>query len=338
MLSYRLLFFPAMLCACALLIALLWGRAAGLHNADLLGDYFQVSPLAAVLVFLLWCGLPFLRPSEYRGLPPSQAAVDMLRARWPLLLFPFFLSPLFNFSYTVAKSSIPYLYGFHWEAFWAGLDQRLFGTDPWRLTHAFIGPGATRILSICYTIVWGGLFVFSGPVLNFFAPVETALRFHIARMITWFFGGALAAALFASAGPVFAQFGDPQLGGRYLPLLQSLATLLPSNDMILESQAYLRETYGNYEVFRAGGISAMPSMHVATAALYVCVAWGSRWQWPTLAFWAVIWVSSVHFGYHYATDGLGGSLIAWLAWKAAAPAKAGLVIPTPDLQPSPVFS
>lgn len=338
MISYRRLFVPTMLCACALLIALLWERAAGLHSAQLLEDYFQIPPFAAVFVFLLWCGLPFFRPAEYRGLPPSKAALAMLRARWPLLFFPFFLSPLFNFSYTVAKSSIPYLFGFHWEGFWAQLDQRLFGIDPWRITHAYIGPGATRILSLGYTIVWGGLFVFMGPVLNFFAPTETAFRFHVARMITWFFGGALAAAIFSSAGPVFAQLGDPQLGGRYLPLVHSLAKLLPSDDMILQSQDYLLRTYGNYEVFRAGGISAMPSMHVATAALYVCIAWGSRWQWLALAFWAVIWVSSVHFGYHYATDGLGGSLIAWLAWKATAPAKAKLMIAAPDLRAMPVLS
>ena len=316
MMTLRRLFVPAMLCACALLIALQWQAAAGLQGVEALADYFEISPYAAMMVFLVWCGLPFFRPAEYRALSPSKAAAAMLRDRWPLLLFPFFLTPVFNCSYTIAKTSIPYLFGFHWEDAWAALDQRLFGEDPWRLTHALIGPSATKVLSFVYTIGWGALFVLMGPILNFYGNCETALRFHTARMIIWFFGGALAAALFSSAGPVFADFADPQLADKYAPLVHSLSRLLPPDDMILVSQSYLRDTFGNAKVFRAGGISAMPSMHVATAALYVCVAWRSRLKWSAIIFWATIWVSSVHFGYHYAVDGLAGSLVALLAWKA----------------------
>lgn len=342
MISLRRLFVPVMLTACALLIALQWQAAAGLRGTEALADYFEISPYATMMVFLMWCGLPFFRPTQYRSHVPSKAAVAIFRDRWPLLLFPFLLTPIFNASYTIAKSSIPYLFGYHWEDYCAHLDQLLFGEDPWRITHAFIGPGATRALSIVYTVGWGALFVLMGPILNFYAKSDTALRFHTARMIIWFFGGVLAAAIFSSAGPAFAQYGDPQLGVKFVPLLHSLARLLPPDDVILASQAYLRETRGNGEVFRAGGISAMPSMHVATAALYICVAWRTRFRWAAVAFWMMIWVASVHFGYHYAVDGLAGSLIAWLAWLATAPSRATSVTRSHDARrsgqaPQPAF-
>jgi hypothetical protein len=136
-------------------------------------------------------------------------------------------------------------------------------------------------------------------------------------MMVWMFGGVVAASFFSSAGPVFAQISDLEVARQYEPLLRSLNTLMPPDDLILKSQAYLLGSHGQDLVVRAGGISAMPSMHVATAALYVCLAWGTKWRNPALMFWAIIWIASVHFGYHYASDGLVGSLIAWLSWKLA---------------------
>jgi hypothetical protein len=313
--SANRLFFPALICTFASVLAILASRLTGVREVGIFSNYFLVLPQAAVLVFLFWCALPFLRPREFRALSPFQAAAALVRVRWPLLFFPFFLLPIFFASYTLAKSCIPLLFGFRWEGFLSDLDRSIFGQDPWRITHRLIGPTGSRLLSIFYTTVWSLLFVFVGPVVNFFGSVETALRFQTARMITWMGGGLVAASFFSSSGPVFAQLADPVLGLHFAPLLKSLSVLMPSTDPILMGQAYLRQSYDTLEAVWAGGISAMPSMHVATSALYVCLAWRTKWRTPALIHWAVIWTASIHFGYHYATDGLAGSLIAVTAWR-----------------------
>jgi membrane-associated phospholipid phosphatase len=67
------------------------------------------------------------------------------------------------------------------------------------------------------------------------------------------------------------------------------------------------------------GISAFPSLHVATAVLFALYA-SRRWGRIGLALWAfaaTILVGSVVLGWHYAVDGYAGALLSVLIWKAA---------------------
>ena len=68
---------------------------------------------------------------------------------------------------------------------------------------------------------------------------------------------------------------------------------------------------------RLAGISAMPSMHVATSVLMALYASKhARWAgWLCWGFAALIMIGSVHLGWHYAVDGYFGALIAWCAWR-----------------------
>jgi hypothetical protein len=60
-------------------------------------------------------------------------------------------------------------------------------------------------------------------------------------------------------------------------------------------------------------------MHIAIAfwlALAVRAAF-PKVQWAGWAYFALIWIGSVHLGWHYAVDGLAGTLGAALVWRAA---------------------
>ena len=67
---------------------------------------------------------------------------------------------------------------------------------------------------------------------------------------------------------------------------------------------------------RLAGISAMPSMHVASSVLMALYAsTHARWAgWAMWTFAALIMIGSVHLGWHYAIDGYFGAVIAWCAW------------------------
>jgi membrane-associated phospholipid phosphatase len=68
-----------------------------------------------------------------------------------------------------------------------------------------------------------------------------------------------------------------------------------------------------------GGISAMPSLHVAVAVLLAIVAWNCSWRIGLLAtgYTVVIGIGSVVLGWHYAVDGYVGTALAACCWIAA---------------------
>jgi hypothetical protein len=74
---------------------------------------------------------------------------------------------------------------------------------------------------------------------------------------------------------------------------------------------------GNHGLGR--GISAMPSMHVSIAFLFVMFSWRVSFCLgiAATAYCIVIFLGSVHLGYHYAVDGYVAIVATLIIWVTA---------------------
>ena len=267
------------------------------------------------------------RPARPLRVMISEFRADALRPDWLLgrgALIGAWLVLMTMF--TPFKVMISHLRGFPHDAAFAQADRLLFlGTDPWRATHALIGPAGTMALQMAYNL-WFILMWLSILYLVVRAEkLRLRAQYAIAFVLTWIVVGSLAAFLFASAGPCFVEraFGDPQ----FVPLMRELALTdarlkaihpvlgihsLGLQDMLWNAYAADRQIFG-------GGISAMPSMHVALAVLMACAGWrlSRKTGWWLSGFALAIWIGSIHLGWHYAVDGLVALPMTIAIWRAS---------------------
>lgn len=246
------------------------------------------------------------------------------RASWTSLLLGTLLIALGASLFLPLKYAIPQQVPFWLDAPLALRERQLFGTDAWRIADSLFGWAlvpADRVYGLWLPVQ--SLVLFSVVLLP---PSLAKSRVLIAYGLAWFLLGVVAAALCASAGPIFY---DRLLGGHAFAALG--AKLAQSAWMVRgESDAM----WASYSLARPGlvaGISAMPSLHVAI----------SFWMWlaarsmaPRLAPFALIyglfiWLASIQLGWHYVSDGLAGAIgmvaIWWLAEKILAAANGPII-------------
>lgn len=308
---------PAVLCGLMLAVGLASSFASGVDGSGLYLDYVAKGCLVTLVALLIFVFVEVVKLARIGADRPLAIVQARLSERWPMLLLPCLIFPLFLAGYTGAKTSIGFLVGFGWERIWADADLLLFGRDPWLITQRLFGTFAAEWWAWAYTFLWGGALLFSMSFVALLAGRRFAATYFSAMMATWLIGGWLMAIAFSAAGPVFAHLADPDLAARFAPLRDSLAAMLAPDNSLSMTQAYLATSLDQLVAVRGGGVSAMPSMHVAACTIYVCAARGTRWLVPAIILWWVIFVGSVHFGYHYAVDGIAAALVAVLCWRAA---------------------
>jgi hypothetical protein len=267
---------------------------------------------------MVWAFIEVAKLARTKADRPLQIVWRKLPDRLELIALPCLVFPLFLAGFTTAKTAIPFLVGFHWDRFWADADFLLFGVDPWQITHAFTSVSVSHGWAFFYTFAWGAVLIFTNGFLAIYGERRFVATFFTAMMLTWLLGGWLMAYASSAAGPVFAHLADPTLAARFAPLRESLNQILPAEGGVRLTQAYLANAIDAKIAVRGGGISAMPSMHLGAASIYVVAAIRTRWLWPAFIFWFLTFFGSVHFGYHYAVDGLAAAAIAVLCWKASA--------------------
>ncbi len=217
--------------------------------------------------------------------------------------------------------------GFPWDPNFAAWDKALFfGTDPWRVTHAWLGSvQATKAIDFCYSRVWM-IIMYSFPVITVACFDDIAMRVRIfgSWLASWIFIGGAGAWLFASAGPVYySHLVGPHASFDELNMrLKTIAFAARHQAMpilAIEFQPMLLKAFNSGRYAPAGGISAMPSMHIAMATLFALVAFRlSRLLGCIMTLFAlIIWVGSVHLGWHYALDGIVAALMMVAIWRLA---------------------
>jgi hypothetical protein len=216
--------------------------------------------------------------------------------------------------FTSIKTMLTDVHPFYADRTFADLDEWLHGAPPWHYTTALLPPAFTVVVCRLYFGIWGILLP-TCLLACLLAPRLRAARnqYLWTHLIVWPLLGNAAALAGMSAGPVFYGLvtGDT---ARFAGLLHHLSQFQP----LSEGTAYLWQTYVSGKATPAGGISAFPSMHLANATLFVLLA--SRVNRALMAaaivFLAVVLVSSVHLGWHYAVDGYASILATLAVWHA----------------------
>ena len=237
---------------------------------------------------------------------------------WPPLLFATLLS-----SFNAFKQMILPLAGFRFDPLFAAADRALFlGTDPWRITHALLGsPQATWLIDHGYH----GWFVpmSVGLLACAWMPRSTyrlRTQYMLSYIGVWIGIGSVLAFLLPAAGPCFyGQFAgnDPGLDA-LLHRLGQIQAELGTPLHALHNQQMLLQLHGADALAVGGGISAMPSVHISLAVLFACAAFGldRRAGWAMSVYAAMIWIGSIHLGWHYAIDGLVAAPLTVGLWVA----------------------
>jgi hypothetical protein len=207
---------------------------------------------------------------------------------------------------TWLKTMLPVTQGFWADPALAGADRMIFGKDPWVISHELFGP-ITGLLDRCY-VTWAPVKFATMIAVVLAAASPNKSRAMVAYFIMVSTGCLLQYAL-PSAGPVFYEhlgLGD-QFGS------------MPVEPWVATARDYLWADYLSGGGRPGGGISAMPSMHVAVALWVALVvrAYFPRLQFLGWAYFAAILIGSVHLGWHYALDGIVASAIALVAWALA---------------------
>ena len=218
------------------------------------------------------------------------------------------LIPVFFSLFTTAKNMIPVINPFSWDPFFAQMEAWIhFGKQPWEWLQPILGYAVvTMVISFFYKL-W---FVTKFFVMYWqtFSLKNPALReqFFLALLGIWIINGVVLATLLSSAGPCYFSLAYPDLPNPYAGLMDYLYhtdNLTAVFD--LKAQEFLWQAYQGHAPVAFSGISAMPSMHVSLAFLFVLLAWryGIFAKTFFVYFFFFTVIGSIHLGWHYAADG-----------------------------------
>ena len=288
----------------------LWiGFTVGFHYVIPAKTYVIIATTISVLILIVAL---LVRLAQYRRegeiRPASRLLAEARLARYRIagILIGFLLIGLQGGALTWLKVMLPITQGFWADLPLAAADRMLFGKDPWIISHDLFGPISGLIDRVYVT--WAP--VKFATVVALILMVSSPLKSR--AMLAYFLTISTCCLLqFAmpSAGPVF--YAHLGLGEQF--------AAMPVEPWVASARDYLWADYLAGGGMPGGGISAMPSVHVAMTLWVALVlrAYFPRLQLLGWLYFSAILVGSVHLGWHYALDGIASIAIAVVAWAIA---------------------
>jgi PAP2 superfamily len=289
-------------------VALLVGFMAGFKFPLPTDTYALLTSViaATALVLILLTRLAIYAIAGERHPAGRLLADAQLHAPWLIsIAITFFLVGLQIAALTWLKTMLPIAGGFWADPFLAQADKAMLGQDAWVRSHMLFGP-MTWIDRVYVT--WMPVKL-ATLLIIILLPLSEARSRALLSYFLIMASGSLGQYLLPSGGPIFYE----QLG------LGSRFHALPVEPWVAAARDYLWAEYLHPQSAIGAGISAMPSMHVAIALWVALVlkTYLKRWQWVGWAWFAAIFVGSIHLGWHYALDSIAAALIAVIAWQVA---------------------
>lgn len=284
----------------------------GFSTSTLLG------PLFALCAYALYVMI-FVRPRALLHYLHTHLAAYLTRRRLLHALPALLAIPLFASSFTIAKAAVPLLHPYSWDSRLAAIDQTLHGgVQPWLLLQGLVGyPPVTALLNLAYHLWFFIMFAMLYWLVFSTERAQLRMQFMLSFVISWTLLGNVVATLLSSAGPCYYRLvtGGPDPYAALMGYLHVADSHIPV--LALNVQNMLWQGYQQHVGVSGMTISAMPSMHVATAVLLALAGWhiGRSTGIALSIFAALILIGSIHLGWHYAVDGYVGAVGAYLIWR-----------------------
>ncbi len=295
------------------------------------GEPLYVLVPGSLMLALLFACLTVLlkhRPPRPIAFIRNRIALDWKIGERALLGLPVFFAMSIMFSaFTSFKLAISRIVLFYADPYAAALDRLLHGTDPWRLLHPLVGfPIATTAINFLYNLWFFVMYVVLALAIFGVSGQSLRTRYLVTFLLSWAIIGSLFATLLSSVGPCYYElFYDTTPFADLIAYLDDARQTHPV--WARDTQAMLFNKNRLQEAGFGAGISALPSMHIAIVVLNA-VFLGKLHRlagWAAWLYAAIIFIGSVHLGWHYAIDGYVAALLVLAIWKAS-----GLLCGTPD--------